>query len=194
MIPNPEKAKDVQDRLDKVLDDVKKAESDLEKNTERGKEKAEEEDPDALKKAQERAAKASTDKSAKTKEKYEKGKEERQNLMGAGDTGKKDVKDGESADDYKVRMAEDKVKAISIAIQQKEDEISKEEDPKKKAGMEKGLENIKSNYEEAKKALEDLKGKASESTDTDWWTFNAMIAIVEQQLKDLDDNIFPING
>lgn len=195
MIPNPEKAKDVQDRLDKVLEDVKKAESDLEKNAERGKEKAEEEDPDALKKAQAKAQASADDKAKREKfKKYKEDKAERQNLMGAGDTGKKEVKDGETADDYKVRMAEDKVKAISVAIQQKEDEISKEEDPKKKAGMEKGLENIKSNYEEAKKALEDLKEKASESTDTDWWTFNAMIAIVEQQLKDLDDNIFPING
>ena len=34
--------------------------------------------------------------------------------------------------------------------------------------------------------------KTEESFDTDWWTFNAMLAIIENQLKDLDDNIFPI--
>jgi peptidoglycan hydrolase CwlO-like protein len=61
-----------------------------------------------------------------------------------------------------------------------------------KESMQRAIDGIKKTVDKAQQAIDDA-DKMKESTDTELWTINAMLAIIENQLIDFDNNYFVIN-
>ena len=103
---------------------------------------------------------------------------------------KKAVKKDESAREYKIRIAEEKLKGMENALSKKKEEASKEEDPAKKEKLNKIASNISQNIETAKTAISDAKSKANESEESDLWAIDVILSLIESQIDNFGENDF----
>ena len=99
-----------------------------------------------------------------------------------------------------IKKLKSKEKAISIAWQKAQDKAANEKDPKKKAKAEAVAKKIEDNMKAAKDAIQTLSnklsggvGESNESFDTDFWTINALLSIIESQIEDFNNDIEILN-
>ena len=106
---------------------------------------------------------------------------------------KKAVKKDENPNDYKIRMAEQKLKGMEDALAKKKQEVSSESDPDKKEKLNKAVASISKNIESAKGVIQDAKSKSNESEDHIFWAIDVMLLTIENQLLNFgneDDYIY----
>ena len=106
---------------------------------------------------------------------------------------KKAVKKDENPNDYKIRMAEQKLKGMEEALGKKKQEASSESDPAKKDKLNKVITSISNNIETAKQTIQDAKSKSNESEDHIFWAIDVMLLTIENQLLNFgneDDYIY----
>ena len=97
-------------------------------------------------------------------------------------TEKKAVKKDENPNDYKIRMAEQKLKGMEDALAKKKQEASSESDPAKKEKLNKVIASISNNIEAAKQTIQDAKSKSNESEDHIFWAIDVMLLTIENQI------------
>lgn len=114
---------------------------------------------------------------------------ERVNLMSSSDSEESDVKKEDERQQFEEGEIKKKIEAVSASLKKEEDELSKETDESKKEEKRNLIDNIKDNLKELESALQQVKNNTSESSNTGWWTLNAMYSIIEQQLRDLEDKL-----
>jgi len=95
---------------------------------------------------------------------------------------------------YKLKIAQEKQKAISTAWQKKQDEVAETEDEDKKASLQKAADAIEKNLDAIKTRIENLENGIDEASDTEIWTIMAMINLVEQQIENFSNEFIPLNG
>ena len=96
--------------------------------------------------------------------------------------------------EYKLKIAQEKQKAISIAWQKKQDEIAETEDEDKKESLQKAADAIEKNLDAIKVSIGKFENGIDEATDTEIWTIMAMINLVEQQIENFNNEFIPLNG
>ena len=192
-VMDPEEKKEIDKANSKLETEVSTKDEELEKANKKSEEKAKNdatpEEKKELEKAEEVANKdVSVDKEAADKP------SDAPATSGVSTTTEpaKAVKDGESPKQYTVRIAKEKMEKLKKLLADKEAAI-KDAPEDKKEGMQKAIDGIKSTVDKAQQAIDDA-AKMKESTDADLWTLDAMIVIIENQLRDYDNEYFPLNG
>jgi hypothetical protein len=91
----------------------------------------------------------------------------------------------ESTEDYKVRIAKDKVDQMEFSLASIKNRLSQSKDDKEKEKLTQEIKNIEDNIKDAKQAI----AKTNESEDYDLWSTNVILSILESKIENLNNDI-----
>jgi len=78
------------------------------------------------------------------------------------------------------------------ALSDKQSQLKDAPDDKKES-IQKAIDGIESNIKKAEEAIEKAENSSNESFDLDIWTANALLHLIENQIKELDNEFFILN-